>query len=77
MELPGSIDTVVVGAGQAGLIMSRLLSAAGRDHVVLDAPRDAGWRLAGPLGRVPAGVTELDEPGCPASRTTAPIRTGS
>jgi putative flavoprotein involved in K+ transport len=30
------IETVVVGAGQAGLVMSRLLSQAGREHVVLD-----------------------------------------
>lgn len=31
-----SSDTVVVGAGQAGLVISSLLSAAGREHVVLD-----------------------------------------
>lgn len=31
-----SVDTVIVGAGQAGLVMSRLLSDAGREHVVLD-----------------------------------------
>jgi putative flavoprotein involved in K+ transport len=30
------IDTVVVGAGHAGLAVSRLLTDAGRDHVVLD-----------------------------------------
>jgi putative flavoprotein involved in K+ transport len=34
---PGrSIETVVVGAGQAGLIASSLLRKAGREHVVLD-----------------------------------------
>jgi putative flavoprotein involved in K+ transport len=30
------IDTVIVGAGHAGLAVSRLLTNAGRDHVVLD-----------------------------------------
>jgi putative flavoprotein involved in K+ transport len=30
------VDTVVVGGGQAGLVMSYLLSQAGRDHVVLE-----------------------------------------
>ena len=38
------IDTVVIGAGHAGLATSRCLTDAGRDHVVLD--RD-GWRRAG------------------------------
>ena len=31
-----TIDTVVVGAGHAGLAVSRLLTRAGHDHVVLD-----------------------------------------
>src|SRR5215210_3113797 len=35
-DRPRSVETVVVGAGHAGLIMSRLLSDAGREHVVLD-----------------------------------------
>ncbi len=41
-----SIDTVVIGAGQAGLIMSRLLSDAGREHVVLErrATLGGGWQ---------------------------------
>jgi len=40
-----SVDTVVVGAGHAGLAVSRLLTDAGRDHVVLDRG-DVGesWR---------------------------------
>jgi putative flavoprotein involved in K+ transport len=33
------IDTVVIGAGQAGLATSRLLAEAGRDHVVLERGR--------------------------------------
>ena len=40
-----SIDTVIVGAGHAGLAVSRLLTDAGRDHVVLDRGRVAErWR---------------------------------
>jgi putative flavoprotein involved in K+ transport len=41
-----TIDTVVVGAGQAGLTMSWHLQKAGRDHVVLDrrAGLGGGWQ---------------------------------
>lgn len=41
------IDTVVIGAGHAGLAMSRALREAGRDHVVLERG-DVGdsWRRA-------------------------------
>jgi putative flavoprotein involved in K+ transport len=40
-----STDTVIVGAGHAGLAVSRLLTDAGRDHVVLDRGRVAErWR---------------------------------
>jgi putative flavoprotein involved in K+ transport len=39
------IDTVVIGAGHAGLGVSRLLTDAGRDHVVLDRGRiGERWR---------------------------------
>ncbi len=34
-----TIDTIVVGAGQAGLAASRCLTARGRDHVVLERGR--------------------------------------
>ena len=38
-------DTIIVGAGHAGLAVSRLLTDAGRDHVVLDRGRVAErWR---------------------------------
>jgi len=41
------IDTVVIGAGHAGLATSRLLTDVGRDHVVLDRGRLAeSWRTA-------------------------------
>jgi putative flavoprotein involved in K+ transport len=43
---PRSIETVVVGAGQAGLIMSWHLQEAGRPHVVLDRRETlgGGWQ---------------------------------
>jgi putative flavoprotein involved in K+ transport len=40
-----SIDTVIIGAGQAGLALSRLLTDAGHDHVVLERGRvGERWR---------------------------------
>jgi putative flavoprotein involved in K+ transport len=44
--LPRSVDTVVVGAGQAGLIMSWHLQRAGRDHIVVDRRETlgGGWQ---------------------------------
>jgi putative flavoprotein involved in K+ transport len=46
MNLPSTIDTVVVGAGQSGIAMSRLLRQAGRDHLVLDgrSTLGGGWQ---------------------------------
>ncbi len=46
MSLPARTDTVVVGAGQAGLAMSRYLAIGGRDHVVLErrATLGGGWQ---------------------------------
>ncbi len=46
MALPSSVDTVVIGAGQAGLTMSWYLAQGGRDHVVLDRRRTlgGGWQ---------------------------------
>ena len=45
-EVPRSIDTVVIGAGQAGILMSWHLQRAGRDHVVLDRRETlgGGWQ---------------------------------
>jgi putative flavoprotein involved in K+ transport len=43
--VPGAVDAVVVGAGHSGLAMSRALSAAGVDHVVLERGEIANaWR---------------------------------
>lgn len=46
MTIPSTIDTVVIGAGQSGLAMSRLLRQAGRDHVVLErrSTLGGGWQ---------------------------------
>jgi putative flavoprotein involved in K+ transport len=42
-----AIDTVIIGAGHAGLAVSRLLTLVGRDHVVLDRGRlGESWRSA-------------------------------
>ena len=35
------VETVVIGAGHAGLAVSRLLTMEGRDHVLLDRGRGA------------------------------------
>jgi putative flavoprotein involved in K+ transport len=45
-DVPRSIDTVVIGGGQAGTIMSWHLQRAGRDHVVLErrATLGGGWQ---------------------------------
>lgn len=45
MKAVDTVDTVVIGAGQAGLAMSHCLTARGRDHVVLERGRLAErWR---------------------------------
>ena len=45
-EPPRRIETAIVGAGQAGLAMSSLLSQAGREHVVLERRErlGGGWQ---------------------------------
>jgi putative flavoprotein involved in K+ transport len=45
-DLPNSTHTVVIGAGHAGLLMSRLLRQAGREHVVLErrSTLGGGWQ---------------------------------
>lgn len=46
MQLPSRTDVVIVGAGHNGLAMSRLLSLAGRDHVVIERRETlgGGWQ---------------------------------
>lgn len=43
---PRQVETVVVGAGQAGLVMSTFLQAAGREHVLLERRKTlgGGWQ---------------------------------
>ena len=45
-RLPRSVDTAIVGAGQAGLAMSWYLGRAGREHVLLERREllGGGWR---------------------------------
>ena len=46
MSMRERTDTVVVGGGQAGLVMSHLLAQHGREHVVLEPTGPAhAWRL--------------------------------
>jgi putative flavoprotein involved in K+ transport len=44
--IPTRSDAVVVGAGQAGLVMSRFLRRAGRDHIVVErrTTLGGGWQ---------------------------------
>ena len=46
MDLPSRVDTAIIGAGHSGLAMSRLLSLAGRDHVVIERRETlgGGWQ---------------------------------
>ena len=47
MTAPDTVDIIVIGAGHAGLAVSRLLTLAGREHVVLDRGRvGERWRTA-------------------------------
>lgn len=72
-RLPGSIDTAVIGAGQAGLTMSWHLQRAGRDHVLLERhgtlgggwqDRWDGFRLVGPnwTASFPGAPYDGDDP---------------
>ena len=69
--------SAVVGAGQAGLIVEpapeRGRPRARRPRAAVDPRR----RLAGPLGRVPPRLAELDDLRARASTTAAPTPTGS
>ena len=72
-----TIDTVVIGAGHAGLAVSRLLTDAGRDHVVLDRGRVAErWRTER-WDSLHLLTPELDDPAARAGRTAGPTPTAS
>ena len=72
--MPESVDTVVVGGGQAGLSMSHYLSQSGREHVVLERGRVAerwhserweslAFQFPNAMLRLPGQVYTGDEPG--------------
>jgi putative flavoprotein involved in K+ transport len=67
MTVPTRTETVVVGAGQAGLATSRYLSRAGRDHVVLEARRTlgGGWQDRWDSFRVVSPNWFAGQPGMP------------
>ena len=46
VNVPSAVETVIVGAGQAGLSMSHHLSKAGREHIILEArpALGGGWQ---------------------------------
>ncbi len=46
MTVPSRMETVVVGAGQAGLVMSSFLGRAGREHLLLErrSTLGGGWQ---------------------------------
>ncbi len=48
MNLPRKSETVIVGAGQAGLTLSWWLQQAGRDHVLIERRTQlgGGWQAA-------------------------------
>ena len=74
-ELPG-VDRHRRGRGRPGGPDHELPPGSGRSRARGPRPsRDARWRLAGSLGRVPARVARAGRPGCPDSPTTARNRT--
>jgi putative flavoprotein involved in K+ transport len=62
-----SVETVIVGAGQAGLVMSALLSEAGREHVLLDrrTALGGGWQDRWDAFRLVSPNWTLGVPGLP------------
>ena len=69
--------TLVVGAGQAGLAMSRCLHDAGVDHVVLERGRTAERWHSRALGLPAPAHPELGDPPARAGTTAARTRTAS
>jgi len=68
--MPARIDTLIVGAGQAGLALSRYLAGAGHEHVLLERGRiGERWQgrwdsitLLSPnwMNRLPGGPAHAD-----------------
>lgn len=55
-------DVIVIGAGQAGLAVSNLLTAAGVDHVVLERGQTGEPLDLPALGLAQATQPQLDDP---------------
>ena len=70
-------DTLVIGAGQAGLAAQPLPHRARRDHVVLERGRIGRALAQRDVGLAPPADAELDERPARLGRTRARIRTGS
>ena len=68
-------DVVVVGGGQAGLAMSRCLTEAGIDHVVLERGRVAERWRSERWDSLRLADAELADAVCPGSTTPAPTPT--
>jgi putative flavoprotein involved in K+ transport len=67
MDLPARIDTAIIGAGHNGLAMSRLLTQAGRDHVVIERRETlgGGWQDRWDAFRLVSPAWTTDLPGQP------------
>ena len=70
-------DTLVIGAGQAGLAVSRCLTERGVDHVVLERGRVAERWRSERWDSLRLLTPELDEPPAAAGPTRAPTHTAS
>ena len=57
-----SVTAVVIGAGHAGLAMSRCLAERGVDHVVLERGEVGEFLARRALGVAPAAHAQLAEP---------------
>ena len=74
--MPEKHDTIVIGGGQAGLAISRVLKQHGRDHVVLERRR-VGERWRTERWDSLRFSSRTGRCSCPAINTPATTRTAS